>query len=112
MENFNLGNKNQTGAKDEFMEQENRRQELNMTVSPVCEKNGQKTAYVSFSDGARMAEGEIPDCRITKNNGFDEDEAAQLELYMKGNLMMLKKMASSVNVLDAFMGKKDEAENK
>lgn len=76
-----------------------------MCYSPICEKNGQKTAYVSFSDGKRSAEGEIPDCKITKNNGFDEGEVAQLELYMKGNLMMLKKMASSVNVMDAFMGK-------
>ena len=105
MENFNLGEKSRTGAKHTDTGKENRKQELSMSVSTICEKNGQKTAYVSFSDGTRFAEGEIPDCKITKNSGFDEAEIAQLELYMKGNLMMLKKMASSVNVFDAFMGK-------
>ena len=104
MENFNLGENSQAEEKHTDTEKESRKQELSMSVSPICEKKGQKTAYVSFSDGNRSAEGEIPDCKITKNNGFDEGEIAQMELYMKGNLMMLKKMASSVNVFDAFMG--------
>lgn len=80
-------------------------QELQMSVSPICEKNGHKTAYVTFDDGKRSAEGEIPDCKIRTSHGFSEEEIVQLELYMKGNLMMLKKMASSVNILGAFMGK-------
>ena len=105
MENFILGESSQAEEKHTDTEKESRKQELSMSVSPICEKNGQKAAYVSFSDGNRSAEGKIPDCKITKNNGFDEGEVAQLELYMKGNLMMLKKMASSVNVFDAFMGK-------
>lgn len=95
MENFSL--------EDQKINNEN--QELSMSVSPICEKDGRKSAYVSFSDGKRNAEGEIPDCKIIKSEGFDEAEIAQLELYMKGNLMMLKKMASSVNVFEAFMGK-------
>lgn len=79
--------------------------ELNMTVSPVCERNGQKSAYVFFKDAVRSAEGVIPECRITKNSGFSEDEVAQLEDYMRGNLSMLKKMAASVNVMKAFLEK-------
>lgn len=79
---------------------------LNMTVSPVCTKNGTKVAYVSFTDGVRTAEGEIPICRITKNKGFDDREVEQLENYMKRELTSLKKMAARINVLDAFMGKK------
>ena len=78
---------------------------LDMMVSPICRKDGHKVAYVSFSDGKRTAEGEIPACRINKNSGFDEAEVAQLELYMKAELPNLKKMASSVNIMDAFMGK-------
>ena len=38
--------------------------QLDMKVSPVCEKNGKKFAYVSFSDGNRVAEGLIPESRI------------------------------------------------
>jgi hypothetical protein len=77
---------------------------MNMSVSPICKKEGRKVAYVSFSDGYRNAEGEIPDCRITRNEGFDQDEIAQLEYYMEGNLGMLKQMAASVNPMDAFLG--------
>lgn len=76
---------------------------LDMTVSPICERDGKKIAYVSFSDGTRTAEGEIPECIITRNQGFDQGEVAQLEIYMKSELGNLKKMAASVNVMDAFM---------
>ena len=81
-------------------------EELTMHVSPICEKDGRKMAYVSFTDGIRTAEGEIPDCKITKNEGFEDAEVAQLELYMKAELANLKKLAASVNVADAFMGRK------
>lgn len=95
MENFN------TEKSDK-----NTSQELNMSVSPVCRRDGKQVAYVSFSDGIRSAEGEIPACKINHNDGFDEGEVAQLELYMKAELSTLKKMASSVNVADAFLGKR------
>lgn len=77
--------------------------ELNMTVSPVCSKNGEKYAFVSFSDGERSADGKIPDCKITFNKGFTDEEVAQLELYMKMELGNLKKMAAGVGVMDAFL---------
>ncbi len=92
MEDFHTGGAN---AADE---------ELQMSVSPVCRRDGKKIAYVSFSGHRRSAEGEIPSCRITSYEGFEEGEVAQLELYMKSRLPELKKMAESVNVLTAFMG--------
>ena len=79
--------------------------QLDMKVSPVCEKNGKKFAYVSFSDGNRVAEGLIPDCTIISNEGFTQAEQAQLELYMKQELAKLKRMAAGVNALDAFLGR-------
>ncbi len=97
MDNFNIRRQPKKPQKEE----------LNMSVSPVCNRDGRKLAFVSFTDGKRTAEGEIPECRITKNNGFDEGEVAQLEIYMKSELPKLKKMASSVNVMDAFMGKRE-----
>ena len=81
-------------------------EELKMSVSPICQKEGYKIAYVSFTDGKRTAEGQIPDCVIRKNQGFTEEEVRQLEEYMKRELATLKKMASQVNVMNAFMGKK------
>ena len=83
---------------------------MNMSVSPVCTKDGKQFAFVTFDDGSRNAEGEIPNCHIIRNNGFSEDEVVGLEIYMKANLTMLKKMAAGVNVLDAFMGKTNQPE--
>lgn len=78
---------------------------LNMSVSQVFSKDGEKYAFVSFQDQKRAAEGRIPDCVITHNNGFSADEVAQLEDYMRRDLAQLKRMASEVNVMHAFMKK-------
>jgi len=77
--------------------------ELTMTVSPVCLVDGQKKAFVNFTDGKRNAEGEIPGCMINKSEGFTEEEKSQLEDYMRANLTMLKKMAANIDVLAAMM---------
>ena len=77
--------------------------ELNMTVSAVCMKDGEKYACVSFSDGQRMAEGRIPDCTIISNKGFTQEEVEMLEIYMRSELRQLKKMAAGVRLIDAFM---------
>lgn len=77
--------------------------ELNMSVSPICVKDGNRYAFVTFSDGKRLAEGKIPDCKIISNKGFSEVEIGQLEEYMRKELPKLKQMAAGINVLDAFM---------
>ena len=68
MENFDIGKQPKKPQKEE----------LSMSVSPICERDGKKIAFVSFSDGTRTAEGEIPECKITKNEGFDEGEASSV----------------------------------
>ena len=77
--------------------------ELRMSVSPVCVKDGQKCAYVTFEDGKRTAEGRIPDCKIIYSNGFTQGEVEQLESYLKRELTQLKKMAAGIRMIDAFM---------
>ncbi len=77
--------------------------ELNMQVSSFFRKEGNKTAYVTFSDKKRQAEGEIPSCRIISSAGFTEEEVAGLELYMKQNLDMLSNMAATIDPIKAFM---------
>ncbi len=76
---------------------------LEMSVSPIFLVNGKKKACVSFTDKKRTAEGMIPECVITKNNGYSEEEIKALEDYMKKELKKLKQMAANVNVLKAFM---------
>lgn len=77
--------------------------ELKMSVSPICTKDGKKYAFVSFTDGERVAEGKIPDCVITDNQGFGTVQVQQLEAYMKQELPNLKKMAAQINVMDNFL---------
>lgn len=77
--------------------------EVNMTVSPICEKDGKKYAFVSFVDGERIAEGKIPDCKILSNKGFSQEEVEQLEIYMMSELQDLKRMAAGVRLWDAFV---------
>lgn len=80
--------------------------ELNMSVSSICrDEAGKKIAYVTFSDGVRNAEGRIPDCKITSNDGFAAIEVVELEKYMSSHLDEIKTMAANVNVLGAFMKK-------
>ena len=77
--------------------------ELSLAVSPVCQKDGKQYAFVTFTDKDRLAEGRIPECTIISNKGFSEEEVQHLERYMKRELTRLKKMASGINVLEAFM---------
>ena len=81
----------------------NSNDELQMQVSPICNKNGEKLAYVTFSDCVRRAEGEIPKCIINSNTGFSEEEKNALEDYMKQNLEMLKDLAKENNPIKSFM---------
>lgn len=79
-------------------------QEMKMTVSPICtDKSGKnKYAYVTFTDGKKYAEAKIPECEITKNDGFSEEELAGLHFYMRTNLTELKKIAAKNNVFEAL----------
>ena len=76
---------------------------VDIRVSGICQKDGKKMAYVSFNDGDKNAEGVIPDCVITRNEGFTEDEISQLQDYMKRELQSLKKTAAGINVVKALM---------
>lgn len=92
-------------SEDFNIPKENKNQgELNMSVSAICHTDdGEKYAFVSFSDGVRTAEGKIPDCKIISNDGFAAIEVEQLEKYMVDNLGELKKMASGINIFEAFI---------
>ena len=76
--------------------------ELTMSVSAICEKEGKKIAYVTFTDGEKKAEGVIPECVITVNEGFTKAEVDQLQAYMQRELPMLKKTAAGIRLFDAF----------
>lgn len=81
---------------------------MNMLISGISMKDGEKIAYIMFEEGNSKAEGNIPSCKITSNKGFSEDEINQLENYMRENLAMLKKQAASINPITAMMKSNDE----
>ena len=78
-------------------------EELKMTVSGIVPKDGRKSIYVVFEDGERKAEGYVPDCVITKSEGFEDDEVKMLELYMKQNQDQIREIAKVINPIKAFM---------
>ena len=76
---------------------------MKLSVSPVCKKGGETYAFVTFTEELRIAEGKIPDCKIISNKGFDEGEVRMLEMYMKQNLLQLKKMAAGIRLFDVII---------
>lgn len=78
-------------------------EELKMTISGIVPKDGRKSVYVVFEDGKRKAEGYVPDCIITHNEGFEEDEIKMLELYLKQNQDMIREHAKLINPIKALM---------
>lgn len=81
--------------------------EVTLDVSGITKKDGKRIAHIRFSRGKDFAEGYIPDCVLTKVEGFTEEESAQLVDFLKANLTDLKRRAASINPLNAFMGKKN-----
>ncbi len=77
--------------------------EVKLDISGVTEKDGKKRAYVLFTRGRDYAEGYIPECVLTKVQGFTDEESESLQRYLKANLTELKKRAAKVNPISAMM---------
>ena len=58
---------------------------VRLTHSSVLFKDGKPFVSVLFEDGDKSAEGRIPECTISINNGFSEAEKADFEEYMREN---------------------------
>ena len=77
--------------------------ELKMTVSGIVPKDGRQNIYVVFEDGTRRAEGCVPDCVITAQNGFEDEEVKMLELYMKQQQDVIRELAKEINPIKAMI---------
>ena len=63
---------------------------ITMTYSAIVrDKDNKKIVRVSFERtgalGKEVAEGLLPECKITGSNGFSEDEVKGLESYLVAN---------------------------
>lgn len=74
-----------------------RHEEVKMTYSGIVAAGGRKKVSVTFEDGTCIAEGSIPDCKITKNSGFTEDEIVVLEKYLQMNQMEIINKAKEIS---------------
>ncbi len=81
----------------------NKMNDVTITISPICVKDGKKFAYVTFADGDRLAEGKIPDCTMISNNGFTPEEIQALIEYMRSDLDNLKSISAELDVIGAVM---------
>lgn len=75
---------------------------MKMSVSQIINENGQKKAYILFSDKKRSAEIVFPDGTLIKNNGFNDEEIDALKTYMQEESDTIKELAASVNLWKAF----------
>ncbi len=80
--------------------------ELKMTVSGIVPKDGRQSIYVVFEDGNRKAEGCVPDCVITSQSGFREEEIKMLEQYMKREQDTIRELAKQISPFKAIMKEK------
>ena len=79
------------------------KEEMTMTYSGIVVSEGRKKISVTFEAGDAYAEGSIPDCKITKSTGFEEDELVMLEKYLQMNQMEIAKKAKEISGLRGFM---------
>ncbi|MCR5374691.1 MAG: hypothetical protein K6E39_04895 [Lachnospiraceae bacterium] len=78
--------------------------EMKMTVSEIFRTgDGDKYVFVKFEDEKRFAEGKVPDCKITKQEGFTDAEVMLLEQYMKNEQTTIFDEARKVNAMRAFL---------
>ena len=60
----------------------NREEEVTLTHSGILVKNGKRHVSVRFERGRDIAEASLPECRVTKNQGFSEEEVSGLESFL------------------------------
>ena len=78
--------------------------EINMTVSTMTRHGDDKAIYVLFADDDRSAEFAVPEDRLVKNDGFNEDEIAQLTEYVSNEHDSIYAVAKKINPMKSFLG--------
>lgn len=77
----NIHSKNIHSMKKETVT--DKKEEVKLTHSGFLSVNGRRAVSVRFERGEDVAEGMLPPGKLTKNQGFTEEEIAGLELYLE-----------------------------
>ena len=79
----------------------NRNEELTFTYSGIVNKDGRNAVCVRFErkrDGRTdFAEGLVPSCTITKQEGCTEEELEGLTAYLRENDQEIRRKAKELN---------------
>ena len=76
---------------------------MEMIVSGFVGSDDNRHICIMFVEGQKSAEGSIPECKITKNHGFEPYEVEQLETYLRVNAKLITDEAENINPLKAMM---------
>ena len=79
--------------------------EMTMTYTSVLTKDNKPLISLSFERGKDICEGVVPDCKITKNSGFSEEEVEALENYLRTNKKLIIENSKNISGFFNIMGK-------
>lgn len=80
-----------------------REEEVRLTHSGIFAKDGRRCVSVRFERGRDVAEAILPACRVTKNEGFTDEEVRGLEQYLESKMMrFLQRQRKSIRSGEFF----------
>lgn len=77
----------------------NPNEEMKMTYTSVVTRDNKPMISLKFERGVDVCEGSIPDCIISKNDGFSDEEVEALEHYLRVNKKEIIEQAKSISGL-------------
>ncbi len=81
----------------------NPNEEMKMTYSSVVVKEGKPMVSLTFERGRDMCEAVVPECIVTKNDGFTSEETEAIEQYLRINKKQIildsKKISGLFNIM-------------
>lgn len=80
-------------------------EEMTMTYTSVLTKDGKPHISLRFERGKDNCEAVIPDCIITKNNGFSSEEVEGLEQYLRASKKTIIESSKGISGLFNILGK-------
>lgn len=79
-----------------------REEEVRLTHSGIFAKDGRRCVSVRFERGRDVAEAILPACRVTKNEGFTDEEVRGLEQYLESKNDEIFAKAKEINPIGEF----------
>lgn len=83
----------------------NPNEEMTMTYTSVLTKDNKPMISLLFERKGDKCEAIVPDCKVTKNNGFSDEEVKAIEQYLAANKKMIIENSKGISGLFNILGK-------